>query len=166
MITRQQALEMFRSNDLIGLGMAADAVRKNIHPGGLVTYCMESGNESRNPVVMLDFRAQEPLDRVVSALDAISQCVAVMPRSEGTAAEYLKILALARIYLDNVPHIQVSPEAGLKLGQIALRFGANDMGCAEAGSLRATEEDIRRIIRDAGFLPKQRDALFTTYCLN
>ncbi len=162
MITRQQALEMFRSNDLIGLGMAADAVRKDIHPGGLVTYCMESGN----PVVMLDFRAQEPLDRVVSALDAISQCVAVMPRSEGTAAEYLKILALARIYLDNVPHIQVSLEAGLKLGQIALRFGANDIGGAEAGNLRATEEDIRRIIRDAGFLPKQRDALFTNYCLN
>src|SRR3954447_24518155 len=38
MITRQQAIDMFQSDDLVGIGMAADAVRKKIHPDGIVTY--------------------------------------------------------------------------------------------------------------------------------
>ena len=92
--------------------------------------------------------------------------LAVAPHSEGTAAEYLKILALTRIYLDNVPHVQVSWREGLKVAQIALRFGANDINGAEAHCSRAPEEDIRRLIRDAGFVPKQRDARFETYFLD
>jgi len=162
MITRQQALEMFESNDLIGLGMAADEVRRELHPEGLVTYCLEPGGA----VTTLDFAAQESLDRIVGKLESTAGCAAVMPRSEGTGAEYLKILSLTRIYLDHVPHIQASWQAGSKMGQIALRFGADDINGAETGGLRATEEEIRRMIRDAGFIPKQRDARFELYFLN
>ncbi len=166
MITQRQALEFFKSEDLIALGMAADEVRKQLHPEGLVSYCVEPPQDAAQ---MLEFGAQEPVEQIVSRLEAIrkdSGRLAVMPRSEGTAVEHLKIVALTRIYLDNVPHVQASLQSGLKVGQVALRFGANDISGAEAGSLRATEEDIRRIIRDAGFVPKRRDALFRTYYLD
>ena len=167
MITRQQALEYFRADDLLALGMAADQLRKRFHPENLVSYSMEPAEHA---VMTLDFAAQEPLEQIVSRLENAAKMteggvLAVMPRSRGTAAEHLKVLALTRIYLD-VPHVQASWQAGLKLGQVALRFGANDINGAEAGSLRATEEDIRRIIRDAGFTPKQRDPLFRTYSLS
>ena len=165
MITLQQALELYRNDDLIALGMAADEARKRFHPEGLVTYSLEAGHE-----VLLEFQADERIEDVVSRLESLQrsggEVTAVMPRSQGTAVEHLKVVALTRIYLENVPHVQASWQAGLKLGQVALRFGANDINGAEAGKLRATEEDFRRIIRDAGFVPKQRDALFRLYYLN
>jgi cyclic dehypoxanthinyl futalosine synthase len=58
---------------------------------------------------------------------------------------------------------------GLKLGQVALRFGANDMGSvmieenvvsAAGAHFRASEEDLRRLIRDAGFTPLKRDTIY------
>jgi cyclic dehypoxanthinyl futalosine synthase len=149
--------------------MAADGVRGRFHPKGLVSYSMEPAIDA---VKVMDFSAEEPLDHMVARLEALKEMgsepvLAVMPRSNGTAVEYLKIVALTRIYLENVLHIQASWQAaGLKLGQVALRFGANDVNGAEAGKLRATEEDFRRIIRDAGFVPKRRDAHFRTYYLS
>src|SRR5207249_9906367 len=48
---------------------------------------------------------------------------------EVTAAEYLRLLALSRIYLDNIENVQVSwLTAGLKVGQVGLRFGVDDVG--------------------------------------
>jgi len=49
--------------------------------------------------------------------------------------------------------------------QMALRFGANDAGPIPTNT-RTTEEDIRRVIRDAGFQPCQRDPLYRTFFLN
>jgi cyclic dehypoxanthinyl futalosine synthase len=87
-----------------------------------------------------------------------------------TAVEYLRTLAIARIVLDNVPSIESSCQAqGLKVVQMALRFGANDAGAlASANATRATftEEDLRRVIRDAGFTPVERDPLYRTVYLN
>lgn len=80
---------------------------------------------------------------------------------DATAVEYLKALAISRIYLDQIVNVEVRRDAaGLKTCQVGLRFGGNDMGSA------ATEEELRRVIRDAGFLPKQRDAIYSTYFLN
>jgi cyclic dehypoxanthinyl futalosine synthase len=97
-------------------------------------------------------------------------------KEEATAVEYLKMLALSRIYLDNIPNIQASwVTPGLKVCQLGLRFGGNDVGSimieenvvSAAGThYRATEEQLRRLIRDAGFVPKQRDTLYRTYFLN
>lgn len=87
-----------------------------------------------------------------------------------TAVEYLRILALSRIYLDNVPNIQASwVTQGLKLAQIALRFGANDFGStmieenvvASAGvKYMVSVKDILSAIRGAGFKPVQRDMYY------
>jgi cyclic dehypoxanthinyl futalosine synthase len=97
-------------------------------------------------------------------------------REEVTAVEYLKTLAVSRLYLDNILNIQASwVTQGLKTCQVGLRFGANDVGSimieenvvAAAGVHHcASEEELRRLIRDAGFIPKQRDTLYRTYFLN
>ncbi len=95
---------------------------------------------------------------------------------EATAVEYLKTLAIARLYLDNILNVQTSwVTQGLKVCQLGLRFGGNDVGSVmleenvvrQAGAQHsATEEDLRRMIRGAGFVPKQRDTLYRTYYLN
>ncbi len=83
------------------------------------------------------------------------------------ATEYLRTLALARIYLDNIPTIQASwVTQGLKIAQVALHFGANDIGSVmiEENVVAATgvrfttnEAELQWIIRDAGFQPARRD---------
>lgn len=93
-----------------------------------------------------------------------------------TAVDYLKTLALSRLYFDNIENIQSSwLTPGIKICQIGLRFGANDVGSiiieenvvAAAGCTnRTTEAELRRIISDAGFLPVKRDSLYRTFFLN
>ena len=97
-------------------------------------------------------------------------------KQEVTGVEFLKTLALCRLYLDNFVNIQTSwVTQGLKVCQMGLRFGGNDVGSVmleenvvrQAGaSHSATEEDLRRMIRGAGFVPKQRDTLYQTMFLN
>jgi cyclic dehypoxanthinyl futalosine synthase len=92
--------------------------------------------------------------------------------SEPTAVEYLKTLAVSRLYLDNIQNLQGSwATQGLKVLQMGLRFGGNDVGSVlleerfgKPGG--ATEEELRRIIREAGFKPAQRDTLYRTFFLN
>lgn len=81
--------------------------------------------------------------------------------------EYLKTQAIARLYLDNIANIQSSwVTQGLKIGQLALAFGANDMGSlmleenvvAEAGTVHfLTLDQIRNAIEEFGFEARQRD---------
>jgi cyclic dehypoxanthinyl futalosine synthase len=97
-------------------------------------------------------------------------------KEEATSVEYLKMLALSRVYLPNIRNVQASwVTPGLKVCQLGLRFGGNDVGSimieenvvSAAGTHhRASEEELRRLIRDAGFIPKQRDTLYRTYFLN
>ena len=86
------------------------------------------------------------------------------------AYEYLKTQAIARLYLDNIPNIQSSwVTQGLKTGQLALFFGANDMGSlmieenvvAAAGTVHyLTLEQIKNAIREAGYIPRQRNVFY------
>jgi cyclic dehypoxanthinyl futalosine synthase len=95
---------------------------------------------------------------------------------EATSVEYLKLLAISRLYLDNIENVQASwVTQGLKVLQLGLRFGGNDVGSvmleenvvkAAGVSNSTTEEELRRIIRDAGFRPAQRDTLYTKFFLN
>jgi cyclic dehypoxanthinyl futalosine synthase len=87
-----------------------------------------------------------------------------------TAVEYLKVLALSRIMLDNFANIQASwVTQGAKIAQVALEFGANDFGStmieenvvAAAGiSFRMTRQEIVNIIKDAGYTAAQRDTRY------
>jgi cyclic dehypoxanthinyl futalosine synthase len=90
--------------------------------------------------------------------------LADVEKTSGVA--YLRMLALSRIYLDNFANIQASwVTQGPKIAQVSLFFGANDFGStmieenvvAAAGvHFRLSEQEIRRLITDAGFLPEQR----------
>ena len=95
---------------------------------------------------------------------------------EATSVEYLKVLAISRLYLDNIENVQASwVTQGLKVLELGLHFGGNDVGSvmleenvvkAAGTSNCTTEEELRRIIRDAGFKPVQRDTLYRTLFLN
>ena len=86
---------------------------------------------------------------------------------ETSSFQYLRMLAVSRLMLDNVPNLQASwVTQGPKIGQVALRFGANDFGSlmieenvvsAAGAHHRMTEAEIARNIEDAGFIPKRRN---------
>ncbi len=86
------------------------------------------------------------------------------------AVEYLRTQAVSRLFLDNVPNIQSSwVTQGAKIGQLALLYGANDMGSlmieenvvAEAGTVHhLTLAQIRDSIQQLGFDPRQRDVFY------
>ncbi len=94
---------------------------------------------------------------------------------EATAVDYLKTLAISRLYLDNVDHIQSSwLTPGIKVCQVGLQFGADDVGSilieenvvfAAGVRNRTNEAELRRIIHDAGYIPAQRDTLYLSYVL-
>ena len=83
------------------------------------------------------------------------------------AVEYLKMLAISRLVLDNVPHLQVSwVTQGPKVAQVALKFGADDFGstmleenvvAATGAGFRLPREEIESLIRQAGYEPQVRD---------
>ncbi len=294
-ISPEQALDCFASDDLIGIGMEADAIRRRLHPEGVVTYTIDSILDPAAPIrpqveaaieegaagvilrtpqplglpafelLVKTIRQAHPAMRVqalsapeilalagashlsprellarlkaagldtlpgsgASCLDpepwfavhraaheagilttaemlfgageSMQQRVAFLeslralqsetggflaftltsaPSPTGrdlddpTAVEYLKTLAICRMVLDNIPHLQTSAQhQGLKVLQMSLRFGGNDAGsvhpvAVSKHSQDASEEEVRRIIRDAGFRPAQRDALYRTLFLN
>lgn len=82
------------------------------------------------------------------------------------APAYLRLLAISRLVLDNIPNIQASwVTMGPEVAQLALFYGANDFGSlmieenvvAAAGtSYRMSREDIHAVIRKAGYQPRQR----------
>ena len=291
-ISREQALDCFASDDLIGIGMEADAVRRSLHPEGVVTYSidrrvslaqpqqaledaanevMEEGGtgltlqgaegqsiqaveatlrllKQRFPQLRLHcfsaaeiqslseaanlsladtlvrlksagldsvpgdgqdligrarwlevhraahragipttaamtFGAGESMEDRVSLLESIQALQAETSGftaftltshhapggrdlDDATAVEYLKTLAICRMVLDNIPHLQTNWEQqGLKVLQMGLRFGGNDVGSILGQSGSASGEEVRRIIRDAGFRPVQRDTLYLAHLL-
>lgn len=86
------------------------------------------------------------------------------------AHEYLKTLSIARLFLDNIPNLQASwVTQGPKIGQLALFFGANDMGSvmmeenvvsAAGTTYQLNEVEIRRLITDAGWQPRKRNCYY------
>jgi cyclic dehypoxanthinyl futalosine synthase len=94
---------------------------------------------------------------------------------EATAVDYLKMLAISRLYLDNIDHIQSSwLTPGIKVMQVGLQFGADDVGSilieenvvyAAGVRNRTNEAELRRVIADAGYLPVQRDTLYRAFYL-
>jgi len=93
-----------------------------------------------------------------------------LPSGRATGVDYLRLLALSRIYLDNFDNVQASwVTQGIKMGQVALHFGANDIGSvmieenvvAAAGCRNQTNEaELRHVIAEAGFTPRKRRTLY------
>ncbi len=127
------------------------------------------------------FRLREAQDEATSGEPAGPGFIAFIPWSfqpantalggdMASGVEYLRMVAVARIVLDNFPNLQASwVTQGPKLAQVALRFGANDFGDvmieenvvrAAGVTFRISKEEIIATIRDAGFLPAQRNTRY------
>lgn len=149
---------ILQSDDLIGLGIEADAKRRELHPGGIVTYCLE-----QHECIRLVYNGSLPnFDEFGSAAGA--KAITPVCAAGITGAEYLKFLAACRLCLP-VEHIELDAAwSGLKVAQLALRFGADDFGSIGSSKTKpsstVTEEEVRRLIREAGFIPKRRDSLY------
>jgi cyclic dehypoxanthinyl futalosine synthase len=84
--------------------------------------------------------------------------------------DYLRTLAISRLALDNIDHVQGSwVTQGPKIGQLSLLFGADDLGsimleenvvAAAGAEFRMTQGDMERVIRGAGYIPRQRRTLY------
>lgn len=131
-----------------------------------------------------DADIMEHLDRIRSLQDEASEAggfTAFIPWSfqpantridviPASAVRYLRVLAVSRIFLDNIKNIQASwVTQGDKIAQLSLSFGANDFGStmieenvvAAAGvTFRLNADQIRRLITDAGYTPVQRDCFY------
>ena len=89
---------------------------------------------------------------------------------KATPAVYLRVQALSRIFLDNVTNIQTSyVTQGMKMGQMSLRFGANDFGgtmieenvVSAAGCFHLESvQTVERLVSGAGFTPRQRNSWY------
>jgi cyclic dehypoxanthinyl futalosine synthase len=177
-----------------GAEVLSDRVRTKISPRKINSTrwleVMETAHTSgmRTTATMMFGHIEEPED-IIEHLDAIRAMqdrtggfTAFIPWSfqpgntdmalskPATTVQYLRILALSRIYLDNFDNLQASwVTQGLKIAEISLRFGANDFGstmieenvvAATGVSYRVSKEDIQRAIRNAGFRPAQRDTFY------
>src|SRR5437773_1495471 len=258
-LTKQQALEMFQCDDLIGIGMEADSVRRKLHPEGVVTYIIDRNINYTNycteyctfcafyrplkgpaakegyilefdtiydkiretvelggtgvlmqgglhPDLKIDWHEKmlrgikERFPKIHLHCYSASEIIAIAEYSNLSIRD--TILRLRDAGLDSIPgggaeilddevrykiarlkclsedwlNVQSSwVTQGLKVCQMGLRFGGNDVGSVmlEENVVRAagvtnctTEEELRRIIRDAGFRPAQRDTLYRQYFLN
>lgn len=100
-----------------------------------------------------------------------TQHPSILPKEKPTDDEYLRMQALARIYLDNFDNVQSSwLTVGLETGKRSLEFGANDVGSVvleenvvsgATDSLEAKEAELRRAITQAGYHPMVRDSIYS-----
>lgn len=177
-----------------GAEILSDRLREQLSPrkvsaGGWIGIMREAHMIGFKTTATMMFGVGEGPEEIVSHLDAIRRLqdetggfTAFIAwdfkpgntRLAGTARPspllYLRIIALARVYLDNFPHIQASwSSQGKEIGQLALYYGADDLGSLlveenvmrSAGHrLTATESEIRGLIESAGFGPARRDTFY------
>ncbi len=182
-----------------GAEILVERMRKSISPGKCsaqewLEVMRVAHEEGLSTTATMMIGGGETLEERIEHLDAIRELqdqtggfVAFIPwnvQLEGTpmqssiqrevgSVEYLMLLSVSRIYLDNIPNIQVSwLTQGLKIAQVALYFGANDVGSimieenviSTAGARhRADKEALIRTIEDAGFSAGQRDSVFRIF---
>ncbi len=198
-LTIREALGLLKSAGLDsipggGAEVLSDRVREAISPKKIrssewLSVMREAHRLGMRTTATMMFGSVETPEDIAAHLDAIRDLqeetggftafipwsfqpgnTALKKTEPATAVDYLRVLAVSRLYLDNVPNIQASwVTQGLKMAQVALRFGANDFGStmieenvvASAGvSYRVSMDDIIEAIKAAGFRPAQRDTRY------
>ncbi|NLI13083.1 cyclic dehypoxanthinyl futalosine synthase [Pelotomaculum propionicicum] len=176
-----------------GAEILVDRVRRQISPrktstGRWLEIMRAAHRAGLKSTATMMFGSVETLDERIAHLEAIRRLqdqtggfTAFIPwsfqpghtdlgGSPASSVDYLRTLAVSRIYLDNVPNLQVSwVTQGVKIAQVALAFGANDFGStmleenvvrAAGASFSASLQELVRSIKDAGYQPAQRDNLY------
>jgi len=157
-------------------------VHRAAHELGMRTTAAMSFGGSETAEDRVEFmETVRRLQEETGGFAAFVPCRGGGPLDGPTAVECLKTLAVSRMVLDNIENVQAgwsltgSTAQGLKVLQTGLRFGANDAGPVMVGGAAWTgaqvgtqtgEEDVRRVIRDAGFRPVERDGPYRTMFLN
>ena len=181
------AVEQLRDAGLDSIGTQRTRLGGN-HPAPWREAHWSAHKAGMKTTANIIFEAGEAIERRIESLETIERMqnetggfISAVPtfekgaEQEPTAVEYLKTLAILRLYLPNISNCEDSWRgAGLKVCQVGLRFGGNDLGSvgpidASAGDKKPAEVtagELRRLIRDAGFAPKERDALYATYFLD
>ena len=176
-----------------GAEILCDEIREKVSPNKCMTHqwleVMETAHHLglRSSATMMFGHIEAPrhifehLERIRTLQDKTGGFTAFIPWTfqppntgisvkKRSAVEYLRVLAISRLYLDNIDNIQASwVTQGDKIAQIALFYGANDMGStmieenvvASAGvDFMLPESELRRLIETAGFEPRQRDCFY------
>jgi len=151
-------------------------VMKTAHKCGLKTTATMMFGHIEKPIHII-----EHLMKIRSLQDETGGFTAFIPWTfqpdntrihvqKATAVEYLRVLALSRLVLNNIPNIQASwVTQGDKIAQIALAFGANDLGstmieenvvAAAGAKFRLSKKEMIRLIQDAGYTAVQRDCYY------
>ena len=176
-----------------GAEILVDEIRQKISPNKCTSddwlNVMETAHELglRTTATMMFGHVEEPhhiiehMDRLRSLQDKTGGFTAFIPWTfqpnntkinikKADAIHYLRVLALSRLFLDNIDNIQASwVTQGDKVAQLALAFGANDMGStmieenvvAAAGvDYMLPREEIVRLIENAGYASRQRDCFY------
>ena len=177
-LTDADAEALASTYDIVSLGMVADDARKTRHATRTtflrvahVPATPAPDQQASSPRSARELRVDAPFVDIEEASAAV-RVFAPIPRHPGgeptTGYEDVKAVALARILLADVPHIQADWTLhGPKLAQVALTFGADDMDNVSPldevaeGRRRAPLEEIRRNIRAAGFEAIERDPRFS-----
>ncbi len=150
------------------LGVMAEAHRRGMKTSATMTYGLgETGADRIEHLLRLRRQQQETggfTAFICWPLQPEHTEMADMPKTD--AVTYLRTLAIARIALDNFANLQSSwVTMGMKIGQIALRFGANDFGSimmeenvvsAAGTTYRTSVGEMEQLIRGAGFSPMRR----------
>ncbi|BBH65652.1 hypothetical protein ACTI_23370 [Actinoplanes sp. OR16] len=162
-LTRAEGIALLESDDLAWLGRLAHHRRSELH-GERVLFRVggEHGDEGQ-PVSYGDPGEPHRFVDDVLALrerqDRTGGVVAVVPQPHESVmpAQTLQAFAVARLLLDNVPHLQSrGASVGQSVAQLSLNFGADDLGVADPEE----KDDLLHLIWDAGFRPIERDADF------
>ncbi len=177
-LTRQDGERLYAIDNLLWLGKVAHQVREARY-GNRVTFTVGDGGSVTTMLYGQDKTPADHLEellRLRQAQDDGLGCVAfapvLAPATDGSAAvtpaESLKLFAISRLILDNVPHLTCAVAShGLSVAQLSLNFGVDDLvfpGPGTAADLESTpeaaREELTRLIWDAEFTPVERDAEF------
>lgn len=166
-LSREDGVALYGSGDLAWLGGLAHEARTGRH--GERGYFATSAAPSA--AVATVTYGEGPAERTVEALlalrdrqDAGAGLLAAVPLATGpvTGAETLKTFAVARLLLDNVPHLRAAWTAyGTQTAQLALQHGADDFAPAPGAGETLPAGELVELIQDAGLRPVERDENYT-----
>lgn len=165
-LSREDGVALYGSGDLAWLGGLAHEVRTGRH-GERAYFAPAAPSEATEAVAYGEGSAAQTVDALLALRDrqdAGAGLLAVVPLAAGrvTGAEALKAFAVARLLLDNVPHVRAAWTAyGTQTAQLALQHGADDFAPAPGADDTLPGGELVELIQDAGLRPVERDGSYT-----
>jgi 2-iminoacetate synthase ThiH len=157
-LSRADGIALYESDDLAWLGRLAHQKRTEKH-ADRVSFSVKPGSGRAEATISYGDR-DDPgalIDELLTGREGIE--VLILARREpAMPAETLKTFAVARLLVDDVPHLRCSFDThGQSVAQLTLNFGADDLGAPATADAETARDDLLHLIWDAGFRPIERD---------